>query len=277
MRTIEEIRQSMATAFMNDATLAGRYGFTVDADFDATFSSVSIERIIIYIVAVATWVLESLFDEHKKDVDARIEEILPHRPKWYRDKALAFMKDKTLISDTDVYDTTGMSESDIDDAKVVKYAAATESEESSILTVKIATKGNDGLEPLDTETATEFLAYMKEIKDAGVRLQVVNQEADRLTCSLTIYYDAILTGSDVQEAVEAAVQEYVQSLPFNGEYTNMALVDKLQTVGGVKIAEVTESKATPLGGAVQQIDARYRPVAGYLTVEQITTTMIAYE
>lgn len=277
MRTIDEIRQSMAEAFMNDATLAARYGFTVKGDFDATFSAVSLERIIIYIVAVAIWVLESLFDQHKADVDARIEEILPHRPKWYRDKALAFMKDRTLMGDTDRYDTTGMTDSAIEAARVVKYAAAAESEDSSILTVKIATSGDGGLQSLDAETETEFTAYMKEIKDAGVRLQVVNKEADSFSCTLAIYYDAMLTEETVKTAVEEAVEEYVQGLPFNGEYTNMALVDRLQQVEGVRIAEVRASSACPHGGAVQQIDAKYSPVAGYMKVGQITPTMIPYE
>ena len=276
MRTIDEIKRSMTEAFMKDATLAGKYGFTPGDDWNSTFSAVSVENIIIYIVAVAIWVLESLFDEHKADVDARIEEMLPHRPKWYRDKALAFMNDKTLVSDTDEYDVTGMTESEIAAARVVKYAAATESEESSILTVKIATRGDDGLEPLDTETATKFLAYMKEIKDAGVRIEVVNQAADSFKCSLAIYYDAILTSDDVRSAVEAAVEDYIQGLPFNGEYTNMALIDRLQAVEGVKIAEVKESSAQPQGGAWQNINARYTPEAGYMTVSDIEINMQAY-
>lgn len=265
----------MTEAFMKDATLAGKYGFTPGNDWNATFSAVSVENIIIYIVAVAIWVLERLFDEHKKDVDARIEEILPHRPKWYRDKALAYMEGKTLIDGTDKYDTSGMNESEIEQARIVKYAAATESEDSSILTVKIAGKDGEGkLTPI--EQAESFTAYMKEIKDAGVRILVVNKEADGFRCSLTVCYDAMLLGDDVKDAVEAAVEEYIQGLPFNGEYTNMALTDRLQQVEGVKIVEVTASSAQPQGGAWQNINARYTPEAGYMTVSDIEINMQAY-
>ena len=276
MRTIDEIKRSMTEAFMKDATLAGKYGFTPGDDWNATFSAVSVENIIIYIVAAAIWVLESLFDEHKKDVDARIEEILPHRPKWYRDKALAYMEGKTLIDGTDKYDTSGMNESEIEQARIVKYAAATESEDSSMLTIKIATKGSEGLEPIDAETEVQFAAYIKEIKDAGVKIAIVNKEADSFRCSLTVYYDAMLLSDDVKDAVEAAVEDYIQGLPFNGEYTNMALTDRLQQVEGVKIVEVTASSAQPQGGAWQNINARYTPEAGYMTVGDIETNMQAY-
>ncbi len=64
-------------------------------------SKVSIINILFYLFASAAWVLEQFFESHKKEVEARIDETIPHRPKWYRDKVLGFMKDMTLIPDTD--------------------------------------------------------------------------------------------------------------------------------------------------------------------------------
>ena len=137
-RTIAEIKESIAADFMRNSDVARAYGFEAGAAFTSHFSRVSIESLLFYIVACATWVLECLFDQHKTDVEKRIEEILPHRPKWYRDKVLAFMKDKTLISDTDTYDTVGMGEDDIEAARVVKHAAASENKNTSILTIMVA-------------------------------------------------------------------------------------------------------------------------------------------
>ena len=71
-------------------------------------------------------------------MDTRIEEIIPHRPRWYRDKVLAFMKGKTLIADTDRYDTEGMTEDAIAAARVVKHAVAVENRDASLLTIKVA-------------------------------------------------------------------------------------------------------------------------------------------
>ena len=64
-------------------------------------SATAIWRLLFYVVAFAIYVHESLWDEYRKEVNAAIDEMIPHRPKWYRDKTLAFMKDTTLIQDTD--------------------------------------------------------------------------------------------------------------------------------------------------------------------------------
>lgn len=123
-RTIAEIKDSMTADLMRNPDVARAYGFETGAAFSSHFSKVSVESLLFYIVACAIWVLENLFDQHRRDVEQRIEAIIPHRPKWYRDKVLGFMKDKTLVPDTDHYDTSGMNDGDIEAARVVKYAAA---------------------------------------------------------------------------------------------------------------------------------------------------------
>ena len=124
MRTIEEIKETICADFMRNESVAELFGFTPGDSFTSHFSKVSVIGILFYIFAVAAWALEKLFDTYKGEVDTRIEEIIPHRPRWYRDKVLAFMKGKTLIADTDRYDTEGMTEDAIAAARVVKHAVA---------------------------------------------------------------------------------------------------------------------------------------------------------
>lgn len=277
-RTIEEIKAGMTTDFMRNTDVARAYGFEPGAAFSAHFSKVSVESLLFYIVACATWVLEALFDRHKSDVEAQIEAIIPHRPKWYRDKVLAFMKGKTLIADTDRYDTEGMSESEIEGARVVKFAAATENADASILTIKVAGEGDTGRAPLDGETEGQLGAYIAEIKDAGVRVNLVNQSADAFNCAVDIYYDAMLLPENVQAACSAAVVDYIENLPFNGEYTNMALVDCLQAVDGVKIVELQSSEVKISGEATPtKINARHTPASGYFKAGTITINMTPYK
>lgn len=59
------------------------------------------------------------------------------------------MKDKILVADTDYYDTAGMSDADIEAARVVKYAAATESSDASLLTIKVAGENGGVRQRLD--------------------------------------------------------------------------------------------------------------------------------
>lgn len=277
-RTIAEIKDSMTDNFMRNPDVAHAYGFEPGEAFPSHFSRVSIESLLFYIVACAVWVLENLFDQHRRDVERRIEDIIPHRPKWYRDKVLGFMKGKTLVPDTDHYDTEGMSEGDIEAARVVKYAAAGENADASILTIKVAGESDGVRQPLDAATEIQLLAYIGEIKDAGVRVNLVNQRADVFHCEVDVYYDAMLLPETVETQCRDTIRDYIENLPFNGEYSNMALVDELQKIEGVRIVEMSgattevDGESTPTG-----IDARFTPAAGYFSAGNITVNMKSYK
>ena len=278
MRTIDQIKESIAADFMKNETVAGLFGFTAGDNFTTHFSKVSIINILFYVFASAAWVLERLFEAHKSEVEARIEEIIPHRAKWYKSKVLEFMKDKVLIPDTDCYDTTDMKAEAIAAAHVVKYATADENKDTSIVTIKVAGEEAGHRCRLSDEVETQLEGYLAEIKDAGVRINLVNADADTFNCSVDIYYNAMLLPENVQRACEAAIRNYIENLPFNGEYTNMALIDTLQEVEGVKIAEFRQATTVAAGAAtVTTIDARHVPAAGYFRAGQITLTMKAYE
>ncbi len=278
MRTIDQIKESIAADFMKNEAVADLFGFPAGDNFAAHFSKVSVVNLLFYVFASAAWVLERLFEAHKADVEARIEEILPHRAKWYKSKVLEFMKDKVLIPDTDRYDTTDMTAEAIDAALVVKYATADESRDASILTVKVAGDAGGVRCRLSDETETQLAAYLAEIKDAGVRINLVNREADTFNCSVDIYYNPMLLPENVRRDCEAAIRNYIENLPFNGEYTNMALIDTLQGVEGVKIAEFRQATAAAADApTLSAIDARHVPAAGYFRAGQITLTMKAYE
>lgn len=277
MRTIEQIKESIAADFMRNEHVAELFVFTPGDSFTAHFSKVSVIGILFYIFAVAAWTLEKFFDTYRGEVDARIEEIIPHRPRWYRDKVLAFMKGKTLVPDTDRYDTEGMTEDAIAAAKVVKHAVAVENKDASLLTIKVAGEKDGKRCKLDAETEAQLAAYIAEIKDAGVRTALVNTDPDRFSCQVEIYYDPMLVAETVEVACHEAVREYIENLPIDGEYTNMALVDALQAVEGVQIVEFKGATTVATDETVVvPIDARCVPAAGYFTMEDVQLTMKAY-
>jgi hypothetical protein len=277
-RTIAEIKDSMTADLMRNPDVARAYGFETGAAFSSHFSKVSVESLLFYIVACAIWVLESLFDRHRHDVEQRIESIIPHRPKWYRDKVLGFMKDKTLVPDTDHYDTSGMNDGDIEAARVVKYAAASENADASILTIKVAGETGGVRQPLDADTEIQLLAYIGEIKDAGVRVNLVNQTADVFHCEVDVYYDAMLLPETVETQCRETIRNYIENLPFNGEYSNMALVDELQKIEGVRIVEMSGATTEVDGESTPtDIDARFTPAAGYFSAGNITVNMKSYK
>lgn len=277
MRTIAQIKESIAADFMRNEAAAARFGFKTGDRFSEHFSQASVVGLLFYVFACAAWTLEKLFDTYRQEVDARLDALLPHRPKWYRDKMLAFLKDRSLEPDTERYDTTGMTSEEIAAARVVRHAVAAEDPEASRLTIKVAGERDGRRCPLDAQTAKQLEAYIAQIKDAGVRTELVNAAPDRFDCRLDIYYDPMLQESSVESACRTAIGEYIENLPFNGEYTNMALVDRIQQVEGVRIVEFRSATATAAGTSVSQtIDARHVPAAGYFETGEVALTMKVY-
>ena len=194
-RTIDQIKSELTAAFMQDTNLADKYGFAVGDDFNTTFSRVSIESLLLYIIAASIWTLEKLFDAHTQEVTDYISAMKPHTLRWYQEKAKAFLYGLPLISGTDQYDTAGMTDEEIQQARVVTFAAVSESD--STLYLKLATTDSTGNPaPLSEDQRTAFAAYLAEYKDAGVRVDVTSVEGDYLRLDLTIYYDPILINAN---------------------------------------------------------------------------------
>ena len=280
-RTIAEIKKETTGYFIANETIVGVYGLDVSKTFEDQFSKVSIESILFYVVSVGIWTLETLFDSHKAELDALIDTMKPHRTKWYVNKAMDFQYGRALVADSDVYDNTGVADGQVTAEKVVKYAAATEQE--GRITLKVATDGQTGRGPLAAQQETALLAYLKEIKDAGVRIELANLAPNQFKANIDIYYDPmILTASLGSIAnggypVREAVEGFIANLPFNGEYRNAALTDCLQAVPGVVIPEMhlaqidnaaVMAKATPDSGYMKiynEGDLVLNPIA-YATI-----------
>lgn len=241
-------------------------------------SKVAIWRLWVYIIAVAIWSLEKLFDQHRADIDKRLASLKPHTARWYRSKALAFQYGFDLLPDSDKFNNTGHTEEQIEASKIVKYSAVIESKNEGRLIVKIAGEQGDTLQPITDAQKQAFEAYLQEIKDAGVRLSVVNYQPDILHLQMKIVYDPLVLDSNGQSIlhathpVEKAIKSYLKRLPFNGELVLAHLIDALQQAEGVKIPHLVlaQSKNITSGGdygAFETIEISKIPTAGYFTID----------
>ena len=262
MRTITDIKKELTDAFMANENLQKAYGFAPGTAFDKQFSRVSLESLLLYIVAFAQWTLEKLFDTHTQEVEEYISTMKPHTLRWYQEKAKAFLYGFNLIDGTDQFDTTGKGDDEIAKAQVVKFAAVTES--GATLYLKIAGEESGRPKKLDASQKTAFEAYLHEFKDAGVRVDVTSEQGDYLRLSLDVYYNPLLLAADGQSKsdgtypVEDAIKSYIEQLPFNGEYRNNALVDAIQATKGVAMVQ--------LHSAAQSVDnVTYNPVTAFCT------------
>ena len=267
-RTIQEIQTLIYQAKAQEPALN---------ELNST-SKVAIWRLWVYIIAVAIWSLEKLFDQHRADIDKRLAELKPHTARWYRSKALAFQYGFDLLTDSDKFNNTGHTEEQIEASKIVKYSAVVESPNEGRLIVKIAGEQGEQLQPITDAQKQAFEAYLSEIKDAGVRLSVVNYQPDILHLQMKIVYDPLLIDSNGQsiihatKPVETAIKEYLKRLPFNGELVLAHLIDELQQAEGVRIPHLILAQSKHIGtngnyGAFEAIEISKIPTAGYFTID----------
>jgi hypothetical protein len=277
-RTVAEIKKTMTDEFMNSTVMATKYGFVVGDSFENTFSKVSFESIQFYVVAFAMAVFEKLFDSHKTEVAELIAAERPHTLIWYKNKALAYMHGYELVADADYYDTTGLTDAELSDAKVVKKASAVE--KANVVYVKVASAAAK----LSDDQEAGLVAYFKEVKDAGVKLQIINRDADHYRAVLDVYYDPMVLNSaglnavTGNETVRDAVNSFIAALEFNGQFRHDALRNSLNALDGVVMTELKVSQISTDGGeSYDEIDAYTTPDAGYMKIYEPTDLTLNYK
>lgn len=267
-RTPEQIQQEIITAKEANTDLQALNSISKSA----------IWRLIIYIVSFSIYTLEKLFDLHAADVDHKLNLLKPHSKLWYREKALAFQLGFALVTDADYYDNSLVDPQVVEDSKIIKYSAVTESEVDSTIIIKIAAEANGRLQPITVLQKESFDEYISEIKDAGVDITIINFLPDRLYLTLRIFRDPLVidaNGNSILSGgkpVEEALKTYLKNLPFDGELVLAHLTDRLQEVPGVVIPQIDAALSSWIDedtngyGNPESINVRKIPVSGYFEI-----------
>ena len=281
-RTVKEIKDAMTATFCQERAVVEKYGLNPKKSFDQQFSSASIENILFYCFAFAVWTLEVLFDKHRTEVERKIEQLEPHTLRWYVNKAKAFMYGYQLVKDADYYDTTEVSETDIDKARVVKYAVASES--NTVVYLKVAARGEDGQPAkLNASQFASLTSYMNSVKDAGVAIKLVNENADKIRINMVVYYDLTVMNSDGAVAdgtqpVLEAVKTVITNLPFNGVFRKSDLLAAVIDVSGVEVADIVSVKVKTANAAdFADVVGYDKPYSGYYAIDSLNVSYRSYD
>lgn len=277
-RTIKEIKQEMLDMFVQDDDIAYKYGLDQEKDFEDQFSIASIENTIFYIVACAIWSVKNLFEILKTEIREILDLRTPHTIKWYHNKVLRFQyPSENLVKDKDYYDNTGMTEDEIAEIEKIKYCAIDDL--ITELQVKIAAEDGDGnRQPLgfDEEDGGKNIRdclerYLNEIKDAGVKINIINLDPDLFSIDVTVYYNPLyLFPKD--KLVEKAIKDFIANLPFNSTISTTKLVDAIQAVKGVELVNIKSCKIQyqhgEYKGLKEDLDVQKIPIPGYYEIDK---------
>ena len=311
-RTIKEIANGMKASFVQNSKLMEVYGLEYSGEtnddavafYKAHFPKVSVESVLINIVAACVAVVENMMDWHKKEVDTAIARERYGHAGWYEKMALKFRYGENLNAnytaerddeaDSDFaenveYSDDGLSADDIEAMQIVKYAYCEDDKDNIGVVLKVAKDDNGNFAPLSREEGDDeyaaFVSYIQRIKPAGVPVNVISEGPVALSLGMTIYYNPLVLKSDGSlingdersvdaKPVEKAIQGYIKSLGFNGEFTVQALVDAVQQAEGVEIVGFDYARARI---SREEITHRFKPHSGYVSVDFTDTdTMIKY-
>lgn len=241
-RSVAEIKKTMTDAFMADETIREKYGLSERDTFNGSFSSVSLENILFFILAACYHVLEMIFDQHKIDVEHKISRAVVASVPWYHKMALAFQWGDSLVLNekTFQYEYAVTDE----DKQVVKYAAVRDKGTS----VQILVSGDEDGTPvaLSNDVLTVFKQYMNRIKVAGVILNISSRDSDLIIVNADIYVDPLVIDShgrslsDGSSPVEDAISAFLKNITYGGTFNKTKLVDAIQHVPGVTDVELGE-------------------------------------
>ena len=264
----------MTEQFISDPTVREKYGLSGDGSFDETFSRVSIENIIFYIVAVAIYVLESMFDSFVEDVDDKVATAVVASLPWYYAVAREYQHGDELVFDEM---TQEFVYPEVDPSKqVVKYAAAQDRGGGVAVLVSGQTAGLPS--KLSDEILEPFKVYMNKRKPAGVILQVYSYDPDDVIITVEIQIDPLVLNESGQllsdtsvYPVEEAVTAYLQNIVYGGVFNKTKLVDAIQQAAGVVdvTLESVKAKAAAASDYKTLTTNNYRAVSGAFVAQDL--------
>lgn len=276
-RTIAEIKKTMTDAFLADADIRELYGIESGATWAESFSTVSVENILLYVVAACCHVVETLTEQWMKEVEDQMASAVVASVPWYYKMARAFQYGDALVF---LDDTQGYGYAKADEKKrVVKYAAVRDRGTS----VEILVSGEeDGSPvPLADGVLSSFKQYMNRVKVAGIVLNIRSQAADRMTIAAKVWVDPLVIDSggtlisDGTRPVDTAIADYLKNIVYGGTFNKTKLVDAIQAVEGVEDVELGECRYMAAGSSAWTAVSgnNYTAAGGSLTAEGLENSI----
>lgn len=267
----------MTNAFMADSTIRERYGLSENDTFDDSFSVVSIENILFYIVAACSHVLEVLFDQFKADVDEKISRAVVASVPWYYKIAKEFQYGDALVFNEATQQYSYPKEDE--KKRLVKYVAVRDRGSSVEILASCETGGQPTV--LSDDVLTAFKQYLNRVKIAGVILSVRSLPADNISITATIRIDPLVidrTGTRIEDGsfvVENAVNAYLRNIIYGGTFNKTKLVDAIQNVEGVLDVELHACKYSTDGMTYNDINGNnYTAVSGSFSPVNLRNALV---
>lgn len=245
-------------------------------------SLVAVWRLFMWVTAFGIFSLESLMDIFQAEVEETILANQFGQLRWYQTVSLAFQLGDQLVWNGQYWEYELLDA----DKQIVTQAAATVT--GSQITLKVAKGTLPAIVPLSTAELTSFIYYMKGsnspnandgIAPAGTLLEIISSESDDLKFAMDVFYDPLVLASDgsllsnpAVFPVEDAINDFINTLPFDSVFKVIGLVDAIQAVEGIDNVVTLACDAKSAGASVYTDilpvqGQKYTTFSGYLRMD----------
>jgi hypothetical protein len=215
-----------------------------------------------YVWAAMSYIQEAIWGEAQSEIQAIADAAIPGTDKWLQKEILKFQYGDALLFDTVTakyyYATITPANQIIARCAVVSAGGLT--------TIKVA-KISGGLPVvLSTLELNALKSYVQQIQWSGSNLTVISYDSDLIDARFTIYYNGVIPLATIQASVQAAYDNYLANLPFNGQYNITRHIDALQAADSLNINDVVQGtvQAKTNAGSYAPLTRIYNPLSGYI-------------
>jgi hypothetical protein len=260
--SMEELNDYVVSTQVPGSTQDYSSGLAIDV---SSGSKVAVWRLWLWIFAVGSWMVETLFDRHVSHVAEILDSKRVHTLRWYAEESKKYQHGDPVVWLNDQYQYEDYKS----DALIVKYAAA--SERNGRVILKVAKDVGGEKCALTTQEKSTFKAFWSKWKDAGVALEIVSLPPDQLKIDITIVRDRLVLDANNNllrdnsiNPIAQAIDNFGKSLEFDGILRLSKLVDYIQAAEGVVDVKIDSAYHKPAGGSSwTPVSMSVESVAGY--------------
>lgn len=249
---LPEIHRIIADEANNDANLAEL----------ESISRTSNEGLFIYIPAyISAFFEEYVFKLFRSQIQSVIDNNTNLNDRWWATEIKKFQDgDELLFSASNKRPYYAVIDPD---KQIIKYAAVVS--QGGFSQVKVSKTDK---EPLGPDELSRAIAYMREVQPSGANCEMVSLPSDKIKTPVTVYYNALKSEEVIAPLVEAAINNYLDNLEYNGDFYKSKFQDAIQAVPDVVDVVLGDFEARPNAEPSFTVFSRiYNPVSGVIEID----------
>jgi len=236
-------------------------------------SKVANWRLWLWLMAKASFDVEQLFVAHKTEILGLLSAKRPHTLRWYAEETKKFQYGYGLTWIDNQY----KYEYDDPDARIIKYAAA--SEVNGKVIIKVAKEVGGGKTVLRPVEKAALVEFWSKWKDAGVKIEIVSLLPDVLKIDISIVRDRLVLDYNNQllrdisiNPIKSAISAFGNNLEFDGIIRLSKLVDAIQAAEGIIDVKLNNAYWKPASGIYSLVNMEATASSGYFIISYEEST-----